>query len=50
MNLPVAFVEKMKVLLGEEFDQYIKCYEENRLYGKRVDSEPQKKRQKQRER
>ena len=38
MNLPVAFVEKMKVLLGEEFDQYIKCYEENRLYGLRVNT------------
>ena len=29
MNLPVAFVEKMQKLLGNEFDDYIKCYEEN---------------------
>lgn len=38
MNLPVAFVEKMKNLLGEEFEQYIKCYEEKRLYGLRVNT------------
>ena len=29
MNLPIAFVDKMKSLLGEEFDDYIQCYEEN---------------------
>ena len=38
MNLPVAFVEKMKVLLGEEFESYIKCYDETRLYGLRVNT------------
>lgn len=38
MNLPVAFVEKMKLLLGEEFDDYIKCYDEKRLYGLRVNT------------
>ena len=38
MNLPVAFIEKMKLLLGEEFDDYIKCYDEGRLYGLRVNT------------
>lgn len=38
MNLPIAFVEKMKHLLGEEFDDYIKCYDEPRLYGLRVNT------------
>lgn len=38
MNLPIAFVEKMKGLLGDEYDDYIKCYEENRLYGLRVNT------------
>ena len=38
MNLPVAFVDKMKELLGEEFDDYIKCYDETRLYGLRVNT------------
>ncbi|MDD2980486.1 MAG: RsmF rRNA methyltransferase first C-terminal domain-containing protein [Hespellia sp.] len=36
MSLPVAFEEKMKVLLKEEYDDYIKCYDEKRLYGLRV--------------
>ena len=38
MNLPVAFVEKMQEILGNEFDDYIKCYEEKRLYGLRVNT------------
>ena len=38
MNLPVAFTEKMKLLLGEEFEDYIKCYDEGRLYGLRVNT------------
>lgn len=38
MNLPVAFVEKMKELLGNEFDSYIQCYEEKRWYGLRVNT------------
>lgn len=38
MNLPVAFVEKMKTLLGDEFDSYISCYDEKRLYGLRVNT------------
>lgn len=38
MNLPNAFVDKMKKLLGEEFHDYIKCYDEKRLYGLRVNT------------
>ena len=33
MNLPTIFEEKMKMLLGEEFSDYIKCYDEPRFYG-----------------
>ncbi len=39
MDLPVAFADKMKTLLGEEYDQYIACYEEKRLYGLRVNTQ-----------
>lgn len=38
MNLPNTFEEKMKRLLGDEFPDYIKCYEEPRLYGLRVNT------------
>lgn len=38
MNLPVAFTEKMKKILGNEYDDYIKCYEEKRFYGLRVNT------------
>ena len=27
MNLPNTFEEKMKHLLGEEYEDYLKCYE-----------------------
>lgn len=38
MNLPSTFEEKMRELLGEEFDEYIACYEEPRYYGLRVNT------------
>lgn len=38
MNLPDIFENKMKTLLREEFDDYIACYEEPRLYGLRVNT------------
>lgn len=38
MSLPGAFVDKMKSLLGEEFDDYIQCYDEKRWYGLRVNT------------
>ena len=38
MNLPAAFEEKMHALLGDEFDEYIACYEEPRYYGMRVNT------------
>lgn len=38
MNLPVAFEEKMKALLGEEYEAYLRCYEDPRHYGLRVNT------------
>lgn len=38
MNLPIAFEEKMKALLGDEYDAYLRCYEEPRHYGLRVNT------------
>lgn len=38
MKLPTAFEEKMRALLGEEFEDYIACYEEPRYYGLRVNT------------
>ena len=38
MNLPDKFEKKMKDLLGDEFSDYIKCYEEPRFYGLRVNT------------
>lgn len=38
MNLPIAFEEKMKALLGEEYDAYLACYDEPRHYGLRVNT------------
>ena len=31
MKLPEAFEEKMRLLLQEEYDQYLKCFEESRI-------------------
>lgn len=39
INLPVEFEDKMRHLLGEEFDDYIRCYEEPRYYGLRVNTQ-----------
>ena len=38
MNLPVTFTDKMKKLLGNEYEEYIACYDETRLYGLRVNT------------
>lgn len=38
MNLPIAFEEKMRILLRDDFDAYIDCYEEPRYYGLRVNT------------
>lgn len=38
MNLPILFEEKMKRLLGDEFEEYIQCYEKPRYYGLRVNT------------
>ena len=39
INLPNELEEKMKALLGDEFEDYIKCYDEPRYYGLRVNTE-----------
>lgn len=39
MYLPSAFEEKMKRILGEEFQDYMSCYEEPRYYGLRVNTQ-----------
>ncbi|GAA0249794.1 RsmB/NOP family class I SAM-dependent RNA methyltransferase [Faecalicatena contorta] len=38
MNLPKAFEEKMKGLLGDEYDAYLECFDEPRHYGLRVNT------------
>ena len=38
MNLPSAFEEKMKYLLGAEYNNYLDCFDEPRHYGLRVNT------------
>lgn len=38
MRLPEEFIQDMKELLGEEFDQYIASYDQPRWYGLRVNT------------
>lgn len=38
MQLPEKFTEKMKRLLGEEFPEFLKCYDDDRMYGLRVNT------------
>lgn len=38
MNLPIEYVEKMKRLLGSDFDKYIESFNEPRLYGLRANT------------
>ena len=38
MNLPEAFEEKMKILLKDEYESYLKCFQEPRHYGLRVNT------------
>ncbi len=38
MHLPLAYIEKMKALLGEEYEDYIASFEEGRFYGLRANS------------
>ena len=40
MNLPKEFEEKMKTLLGSEYEEYTACYDEPRHYGLRVSIQP----------
>lgn len=40
MNLPITFEEKMKSLLGDtEYEVYLKCFDEPRHYGLRVNTQ-----------
>lgn len=40
MNLPITFEEKMKSLLGDtEYEAYLKCFDEPRHYGLRVNTQ-----------
>ena len=38
MKLPLRFKEKMKNLLGTEYQEYIACYDEPRIYGLRINT------------
>ncbi|MCU6746656.1 MULTISPECIES: RsmF rRNA methyltransferase first C-terminal domain-containing protein [Lachnospiraceae] len=38
MNLPKLFEEKMQTLLGADYEKYIQCFEEERHYGLRVNT------------
>lgn len=38
MQLPEKFTEKMKRLLGEEFPEFLKSYDDDRMYGLRVNT------------
>lgn len=38
MELPVLFVDKMKSLLGDDYTNYINCYEKPRFYGLRINT------------
>jgi len=37
-DLPAAFLQRMKDLLGEEYEAFLKSYEENRTFGLRVNT------------
>jgi hypothetical protein len=38
MNLPQAYIDKMKKLLGSDFDKYIESFNQPRLYGLRANT------------
>ena len=38
MNLPLEYTEKMKALLGEEYEDYLASFEEGRFYGLRANT------------
>ena len=38
MQLPERYLDSMKELLGNEFDEYIQSLDEPRLYGLRVNN------------
>ena len=38
MELPVAYTDRMKLLLGDEFEAYLESMSSERLYGLRVNT------------
>ena len=38
MHLPLEYIEKMKALLGEEYEEYITSFDEGRFYGLRANT------------
>ena len=38
-GLPAEFEQKMRALLGGEYDEYEKCFDEPRHYGLRVNTD-----------
>ncbi len=38
MELPQSFLEKMKTMLGEDYDKFLASYDDTRLYGMRVNN------------
>ncbi len=38
MNLPEKYLENMKQLLNDEYEDYIHCFDETRSYGLRVNT------------
>ncbi|MGN0136202.1 RsmF rRNA methyltransferase first C-terminal domain-containing protein [Anaerotignum sp.] len=38
MNLPLEYTEKMKALLGEEYEEYLASFDEGRFYGLRANT------------
>ena len=37
-HLPAAFEDKMRALLGAEYEEYERCFDEPRHYGLRVNT------------
>ena len=38
MELPLEYTKKMKSLLGDEFEEYIKSFDDSRFFGLRVNT------------
>jgi len=38
MKLPILFVDRMKKLLGEEYEEYLQCFDKPHFGGLRVNT------------